>query len=204
LVNICNRMMAKRPDDRYQTAGDVAERLAEWLADRGIEVGDSGKKSGASGGIGSDVFRRFAASMQKPVGESHRAGASHVGRHPAGAAATAEPEEDIGLAPLEDDRPAKEAPTVVAPAATDVDTLPIPEPKPTQPRKSLFEEELEAGRALRPEPRVIIRREGEFNPLQPPGFVGPSYGTPAWVFVAVGIGVVAIIGVIIAILATGV
>ena len=61
-------MMAKRADDRYQSADEVAERLAEWLGDRGIEVGDSGKKSGSrpgSGGVGSDVFRRFAASIQK-------------------------------------------------------------------------------------------------------------------------------------------
>ena len=87
LVNICNRMMAKRPDERYQTAGEVAERLAEWLGDRGIEVGDSGKKSGrggGSGGIGSDVFRRFAASMQKAGGDSGRPAKGSGGRKLAG------------------------------------------------------------------------------------------------------------------------
>jgi serine/threonine protein kinase len=205
LVNICNRMMAKKADDRYQTAGDVAERLAEWLGDRGLEVGDSGKKSdkGGSGGIGSDVFRRFAASMQKPTGDSQRAGASNSGRRTSGAAATAEREEDIGLAPLEEEGSHQSDAAVLAgdTLAAGPDTVAIPEIKPG-PRKSLVEEELEAARVAMPEPR-FVRREGEFNPLKPPGYIGPSYGTPAWVFVAVGLGVVAVIGVVIALIAGG-
>ena len=82
------------------------------------------------------------------------------------------------------------------------DTAPIPDIKPLKPRKSLVEEAFDAERVANPPPRVV-RREGEFNPLQPPGFSAPSYGTPAWVFVAVGIGIVAVIGVIIAVVATG-
>lgn len=225
LVNICNRMMAKRPDERYQTASEVAERLAEWLADRGLEVGDSGKKSGTgggSGGIGSDVFRRFAASIQKVSGDSSRPPKGSGGRKPAatGAAAAAiEPEEDIGLAPLEEDtvgnkaeltfvveKPAsgvnldKAAP---APAAEQTPVAAGAPAAPAKPRKSLFEEEFEAGRASKPEPRVVRRVEGEFNPLQPPGFSAPSYGTPAWVFVAIGVGVVAVIGVVVALIVSG-
>jgi tRNA A-37 threonylcarbamoyl transferase component Bud32 len=207
LVNICNRMMAKKVEERYQTAGDVAARLAEWLGDRGIEVGESGKKSAAgSGGIGSDVFRRFAASMQKPVGEAQRAGRSNGARR-AGAAVAPAPEEDIGLAPLEEEAPKKEPPPTPAPTAAEtaptvVETTKIPDVAPVKPRRSLVEEALEAERINNPPPR-IVRREGEFNPLQPPGYSGPSYGTPAWVFLAVGLGVVALIGVVIAVLTTG-
>ena len=47
------------------------------------------------------------------------------------------------------------------------------------------------------------RNEDDFNPLKPPGYAGPSYGTPTWVFVAVGVGVVALIGVIVAVVAMG-
>ncbi len=219
LVNICNRMMAKKPEERYQTAADVAERLAEWLGDRGLGVGDSGKKSGlsggGSGGIGSDIFRRFAASIQKSGADLQRGGKGSVGRKVAGGAAAAtaaEPEEDIGLAPLEEDesqeKPAlrpksKPLPPVASTSLPSDSSVLSKPPSPPAPRKSLFEEEFEAARALNPEPRRV-RREGEFNPLQPPGFSGPSYGTPAWVFVAVGVGVVALIALVAAIVAGGV
>ena len=209
LLNICTRMMSKRPEDRYQTAADVSERLTEWLADRGIDVGDSGKKSGlsggGSGGVGSDVFRRFAASMQKSAAEASRPkgnGARKIAGAVAAAAAAAEPEEDIGLAPLDEETKAKDESTIVA-EASDSGVLSLPASGPQKPRKSLFEEELDAGRTARPEQRLVRRPEGEFNPLQPPGFSGPSYGTPAWVFVAVGVGIVAVIGAVVAVLATG-
>jgi serine/threonine protein kinase len=39
LVAICQRMMAKSPDKRYQTAGEVAEALANWLT----KTGSNGK-----------------------------------------------------------------------------------------------------------------------------------------------------------------
>lgn len=42
------------------------------------------------------------------------------------------------------------------------------------------------------------RKEGEFDPLKPPGYVPPSYGTPAWVYVAVGLGVVALLAIVVA------
>ncbi len=213
LVNICTRMMSKRVEERYQTAKDVSDRLAEWLGDRGIEIGDSGKRTASgSGGVGSDVFRRFAASIQKSGGDSSRTPkGSGVTKKLTGSAAAAalQPEEDMGLAPLEEEAP-KKVETFAAPAETTAtsgaaeDTLPdLSAIKPLKPRKSLFEEELEAGRAKKPEPRVMRRVEGEFNPLQPPGFSGPSYGTPAWVFVAVGVGVVAIIGVVLAVVFGG-
>jgi serine/threonine protein kinase len=213
LVNICNRMMAKKVEDRYQTADDVVARLSEWLGDRGIEVGDSGRRKespSGSGSIGSDVFRRFAASMQqKGAGESNRVPkGSGIRKKPAGmtAAAPAEPEVEMELAPIEEDAPKKielvtpVASETVATASTS-DTL--PDLKPIGPRKSLFEEEFEAEKAKKPVQRVMVRKEGEFNPLQPPGFSGPSYGTPAWVFVAIGVGVVAVIGVVLALMLSG-
>ena len=219
LVNICNRMMAKRADERYQTAGEVAERLTEWLADRGIAVGDSGKRKdssgsggGGAGGLGSDVFRRFAASMSKIGNESGNrassAGTSNGGgRKPAAVAmkASNEPEEEMMLAPLEDELPKKavvaEAIKAAAPppvatvngAATIAAATAIPE-KPKK-LKSLLEEELDAAKAAAPKVRAP-RREGEFDPLRPPGFSGPSYGPPAWVYAAIGFGVFVVLCVV--------
>jgi serine/threonine-protein kinase len=49
LVEICVRMMAKKPADRYQTADEVSEVLAQWLADHG-HPSDSAKGTGSSSG----------------------------------------------------------------------------------------------------------------------------------------------------------
>jgi serine/threonine protein kinase len=35
LLNICNKMMAKKPERRYQTATAIAEALERWLVERG-------------------------------------------------------------------------------------------------------------------------------------------------------------------------
>jgi hypothetical protein len=209
LVNICNRMMAKRPEERYQTAGEVSERLSEWLADRGLAVGESGKKkdNGGSGGIGSGAFRRFGAALSKAGADSGGGGVKIGVRKPAAAApavARTMTEEEMKLAPLDEEAPATPKFTTngkVEKPASESDELSKIEIKPSKPKRSLIEEELDAERrALPPMPPAVQRREGDFNPLKPPGFTGPSYGTPTWVFVAIGVGVVAVIGVVLAVL----
>jgi len=209
LVNICNRMMAKRADERYQTAGEVAERLAEWLGDRGLSVGDSGKKKDSgSGGIGSDVFRRFAASMAKPSGDSGGRAPKANGARKAAAKAPAtagQAEEEMKLAPLDEEAaPKAELAVATEKPSSDVLSPAKIDRKPAKPIKSLIEEEFESARAASPPPpRGAQRREGDFDPLKPPGYVGPSYGTPAWVFVAIGVGIVAVLAVVIAIVVSG-
>ena len=49
LVEICLRMMAKKPDDRPQSASEVAQLLADWLTAHGHAV-DSGSSLGGSSG----------------------------------------------------------------------------------------------------------------------------------------------------------
>ena len=56
LVEICNKMMAKKPDRRYQTAAAVAEALGDWLAAHG-QAGFSGSGSGAPAGSSGAVRR---------------------------------------------------------------------------------------------------------------------------------------------------
>jgi eukaryotic-like serine/threonine-protein kinase len=48
LLEICTRMMAKRPSARYQSAQEVADALGDWLRARGHNV-DSGVGSGSFG-----------------------------------------------------------------------------------------------------------------------------------------------------------
>lgn len=38
IVDICNRMMSKKPEDRYQSAGEVSEHLARYLTDVGFRM----------------------------------------------------------------------------------------------------------------------------------------------------------------------
>jgi serine/threonine-protein kinase len=43
LLAVCKKMMAKRADDRFQTAADVSEALAEWLANGELGYDESGR-----------------------------------------------------------------------------------------------------------------------------------------------------------------
>ena len=63
--------------------------------------------------------------------------------------------------------------------------------------QALIEEEIAVGNVSAPSAPKPMRREGEFDPLRPPGFTGPTYGTPGWVYVLVGLGIVTLIGVIV-------
>jgi len=211
LVHICETMMSKDPDDRYQSADEVAERLAEWLADRGREVGDSGKKQDSGSGIGSDVFRRFAQSMNRP---NESTGSMIKGKlaKPPSSSKTLKPveedEEDYGLAPLEEEEtiekkpppktPPKTKPMVVASSTDDLSSA-ARDTVAEAPQRSLVEEAFD----VRKQEEAINKRfrpqPGEIDPLRPPGYAGPSYGPPAWLYVAIGVGVLAVLLVIIAI-----
>jgi tRNA A-37 threonylcarbamoyl transferase component Bud32 len=195
LVHICEKMMSKKNVDRYQTADEVVEALGEWLGDRGHEIGDSGKNLGTgSGGVGSDVFRRFAQSMNRAGDSGGKSGSGKSGK-PLVAPKPVEPEvyEEMELAPLEEEQAKPVEDFLTKDNGKDDLLAPLPELKSTQPQKSLIEEafELEAKKeAFKPKPRAM---PGEIDPLRPPGFQGPSYGPPVWAFVVGGFIIVAVI-----------
>lgn len=70
LVTLCQRMMSKKPENRPQTAGEVARLLNEWLAERGESgvvssnpgsgLGASSGSDGIGSGIGSGILSRFS------------------------------------------------------------------------------------------------------------------------------------------------
>ena len=62
LVAICTQMMAKKADQRYQSAQEVARALADWLTAHGHGVGPGGSSpSGSSTGSGLSSGRLAAA-----------------------------------------------------------------------------------------------------------------------------------------------
>jgi serine/threonine protein kinase len=198
LVHICEKMMAKKNIDRYQSAQEVVDALGEWLGDRGHEIGDSGKNLGTgSGGVGSDVFRRFAQSMNRAGDSGGKTGSGKSGKQLIPTKPLeAEVYEEIGLAPLEEEQVKPVEDFLAKDNGKDDLLAPLPNLKVTQPQKSLIEEafELEAKKeTFKPKPRAM---PGEIDPLRPPGFSGPSYGPPAWIYVVGGFFVVAVIGVI--------
>ncbi len=194
LLSICERMMRKKPDERYQTAGDVAERLTEWLADRGQEVGDSAKHSESGSGVGSDVFRRFAASIgrsESGSGSSLQRGSSlNVSEAKKSGAALEDDEKEMELAPLEEEAEPEEETF----DTSDSDNGEGPpsnnaEPVDEGPRRSLIEEAIEKREEEEAVGARFLTQPGEINPLQPPGYVSPSSGPSPWLFVGIGVGV---------------
>ncbi len=213
LVNICTRMMAKKAEDRYQTASDVVERLSDWLADRGVDSGSGKKKSAKSsdGGVGSDVFRRFAASLER-TGKSSSGSASGIGSSKSDPAASgvgsgSKMAEDIGLAPLDDDTDRKQIDKEKENDKDSIragDTTPslkaASDTSPEGPLRSLIEEQLESGRIGQPKEGVILRqsssKENDYNPLYPPGYVNPSQGSSPGAIFGMVLGVCAFIALL--------
>jgi serine/threonine protein kinase len=195
LVEICESMMAKRPDERPQSAGEVSERLTEWLAERGRKLGGGhieGKDE--SSGVGSGIFTRFS------IGATPSSGLAPSGSGRASSAANRDTkrlnetgsspatEEEIGLAPLEEEVPgkAKDAPEPDDDLVTssDVNLSPRRASSSGSSKRSLLEEELND-----PELEAIKRKVAQRahnNPLQPPNYIPPSKGQPMGVWLLVG------------------
>jgi serine/threonine protein kinase len=113
LVDICEIMMSKKPDDRFQTAGEVAERLKEWLADRGRTIGGGHiEPRDHDSGVGSGVFSRYAIGMP-PLSATSQGSSGSSRTLPVSDRDTKKldekgsgagvPEEELGLAPLDEE-----------------------------------------------------------------------------------------------------
>jgi serine/threonine-protein kinase len=238
LVEICEIMMSKKPDDRYQTAGDVAAQLKSWLAERGRSIGGgtiAERDPSVGSGVGSGVFSRFGLgptpSSGKASGSSRTISVSDRDTKKLDEKANAGPEEEIGLAPLDEEdvlgtsrRPLKASPGTSdkerasnSDLATSSDVTKTGSKtgsksgsvgpgkagssKSNRSNKSLLEEEL-----IDPELEEIKRKvaqRAQFNPLQPPNYVPPSRG-PSWVvWAAIGVAAVVVVGVILLITMAG-
>ncbi|MCH2114304.1 MAG: serine/threonine protein kinase [Pirellulales bacterium] len=206
LLHICGKMMAKSPADRYPTAQDVVDRLTDWLEDHGREVGGSGKDSGPGSGMGSNVYRRFAESIGG--GGTRLDDGSNQGANKDAAVAAGEKfeeEEDIGLAPLEEEAVSDEESVEIGDLASSTDNLApaIQDTVADGPQKSLIEETLERQQAEQQVAARFRSLPGEINPLRPPGYMGPSYGPSPWLYVGIGAALLVVIGVILVVALSG-
>jgi serine/threonine protein kinase len=207
LVDICEQMMAKKPDDRFQTAGDVAGRLTEWLGERGRKLGGGHIEGQSEGsGVGSGIFTRYAHSTQTPFPSASSSGSPASSETISAADRDtaklddkgSDVAEDIGLAPLEEDQEAvlggsgqklKKSLTDSGPQLDVPSDLPVSVPDTS---KSLVEEEFHdpAAEAIR---RRVAQR-AQFNPLRPPGYVPPNRNRPWGLWIGLGAAAVAVVG----------
>ena len=123
-------MMAKKPADRFQSAGEVAGQLKEWLADRGRSLGGGHieqREHSHDSGVGSGVFTRFSLGVPTPSSGKAPSGSSRTisvsdrdtKKLDEKGSGAGRPEEEIGLAPLDEEdvlgvanrKPAKKPPT---------------------------------------------------------------------------------------------
>ncbi|MCI0332840.1 MAG: serine/threonine protein kinase [Planctomycetes bacterium] len=215
LVDICETMMAKKPDDRFQSAGEVSGNLKDWLAERGRTIGGGHiEPRDHDSGVGSGIFTRMAMSTPTPPPVKAASGSSRTisvsdrdtkrldqkGSGPGAA------DEEIGLAPLDEEdvlgvanRKAATKPSEsdkAAPSKSDVvsssDVVLLPPG--SGKTKSLIEEELTDPEIERMRRKVAQR--AQYNPLQPPGFVPRSQGPPMVLWLGIGAAVVVALGLL--------
>jgi serine/threonine protein kinase len=213
LVDICETMMSKKPDDRIQSAGQVSSNLKEWLADRGRTIGGGRiEDRDHDSGVGSGVFSRFALSTPTPPpakasGSSRTISVSDrdTKRLDQKGSGAGETEEELSLAPLDEEDvlgvanrkpPAKKpsesdkkepaASTSDLATSSDVKKPPSSTASGKAKAKSLLEEELTDPEMENIKRRVAQRRQ--FDPLKPPGYVPPSQGPGAGVWIGIGVG----------------
>jgi hypothetical protein len=216
-------MMSKKPQDRYQSAGEVAANLREWLADRGRTIGGGHTEPRDQGsGIGSGIFTRFAMSTPTPPPVRGPSGSSRTisvsdrdtKRLDQKGSGSGTADEEIGLAPLDEE-------DVLGVANRRTTSKPKSPEKPQPPSKSDVVSSSDVGKAgpSSSKARSLIEEElvdpqedhirrkvaqrAQFNPLQPPGFVPPSQG-PNWgLIIGIGAAVVVVLGVLVALLSSG-
>jgi serine/threonine protein kinase len=120
LVNICNRMMSKKPENRYQTAVEVGQALSSWLADRGYESsgpGSSGgfrRPGGLSGGYDFGVGR-----LTRPLPPA-QAGMDTASGMDRDTSKIGDEDEEIGLAPLDEEDVKNRKASPATPSGSDI------------------------------------------------------------------------------------
>lgn len=218
LIEICAKMMAKKAIDRYQTAGEVSEKLTDWLAKRGRKLGGGhiSTSDDEGSGVGSGILSRFSIAPTQPSSGASSGALSSPNRDTAKLSGPdTDPDEDIGLAPLDEDesvpaiksRPSKPASkpgqkpgsgskkhdtasdvlSVHLPAGSSKTGKPASSKLSSKPasKKTLFEEEFSEDENDPVRVRAREKASSEYDPLHPPGYVRRGQG-PHWSIMVVG------------------
>jgi len=219
LVEICLRMMAKKPADRYQSTAEVAEVLAGWLTAHGHAV-DSGSGSGSSGRLAAAAAGRG----ESAGGTSRRKGSPPI-RRPA--AKGGKPPRRI--AGSGSDRPRRgPAPPLKSPASgdtvakTDRPTVKLPGRSPSRAFTSgdsdpkVSEKQLPVAKRLEEENRVPeflarndspvldrIRAQHPMTSEEIEAYRRRRKGNPIWVWAVIGVGCVVALILAVVVLTSG-
>jgi serine/threonine protein kinase len=194
LIEICLKMMAKRPSARYQSAREVADVLADWLRAHGHSLGSSvlGGSSGRLPRIAAETLAGSDTSAGRPLSSSVRAALTAatadsgvIGAQPGGG-----PLKEVA-APGGERSSAKEESTVKRPRAS----------KPESAAPLGAQSELRTAKPLEESRDPLAELFGEIaspaplsaTPLRPAGEEPASYrprrsSTPPWIWMLIGAG----------------
>ena len=226
LVEICEIMMSKKPADRFQSAGEVAQQLKSWLADRGraIHGGTIEERDpNAGSGVGSGVFTRFSLGTPTPSSNKAPSGSSRTisvsdrdTKKLDEKGSRGGPEEEIGLAPLDEEdvlgvgnrKPAKKTPTgsdkqlaSTSDLATSSDVVKLGSKSGSKSGVgSGASKSLIEEELTDPDAENMKRKiaqRAQFNPLLPPNYTPPGSGPSMMTWIAIGAAVVVVLGIMI-------
>ena len=190
LIQICERMMEKKPEDRYQTAAELSVILSDWLADRGRTLGGQEVEEGPEpSGVGSGVFQRFNLPVPTPVPTSSPSSetvavAGRDTENLVDSESDIAPDEDFRLMPDVDEGVISGIDIADPVAVTTQEAVEGEDLENPLASTSLVEEELHD-----PEAEAIARKvaqRAKFNPLQPPGYTPPSQSSHIGLWLALG------------------
>jgi serine/threonine protein kinase len=217
LVEVCERMMSKKPDERFQTAGDVADRLTSWLAERGRKLGGGRIEREEDGsGVGSGIFTRYAISASPSSAKSSTSSGHFLSaaerdtdRLSQQGTGRSDEDEEIGLAPLDEEnvlgvarkKADAEDSTVKEPSTSDLATSSDIVATGASASKSLIEEELHDEELE--EIRRKVSQRAQFNPLKPPGYIPPKSDVPVGLWMLAGAVVVAVVAIVLLLVLAG-
>jgi serine/threonine protein kinase len=195
LVDICLKMMAKRPEQRYQTATDVAKALAQWLAVNAQPASSgSGSSASSAGLVGAAASEASARVAGPPVARRLTPGPPApprtAGRLPRPAGMPPLPVQPLSSS---DTLSGLSRPTIIGPVSG-----PAPsgqsDPRLLGKKRLVRAQPLESG----PPPKLLTDEDllaiSKIRPYDSPPAYGPSSrggngkGVPQWLWTAVGSG----------------
>ncbi len=198
LVDICAKMMAKRPGQRYGSMREVADVLAAWLVARGQSVEGGGSSGGSSSGrlVGAAAKHAAAGDSSRtrrglPPKRTGKSGDSSRGRPPQRRTTASAQDTADNLDPTAV-RSQKPRPRVgPAASSSDLNLLgKIPEPN-NEPKKQASPDIGQFVLPVGEDPMVArIRARASLTPEQIEAYKARRNQQPAWLWVSIGAGLV--------------
>jgi serine/threonine-protein kinase len=210
LVAICMKMMAKKPDQRYQSAADVANALGQWLVAHGQRVEPGSSEGLSSVKLAGAVGRAGAAggeALPRPPGFGPRRGTGKGRGQPRRSSGETSPPRGMpplpGFSPsLSDTSPGFDHPTVAGSAPPGYPGSESDAPSGTKrlPVAQPLDEDSSSEFVLDTDiqPLAFWRQQGLVKDKNLEAYLARHRGTPIWLWVLVAAGALLAVGLIIA------